>query len=370
MPVALDEYPIHQAALSVAAPATTDRNFYDRWYFMGHDRTGEILFIAGMGYYPNVGVKDGFLCVRRGDRQEVVRCSDAYDPATDDRLSPAVNGLRIEVLEPLQRVRFVADTDEHGMGADLTWDGSFAAIDEERHQLLHGVQAIVDTWRFAQVGTWTGELRLGGEPIPVDPGRWVGSRDRSWGRRPIGDSDPPGRPVLGDDYGFWWLYVPVRFDDFAIVLIVQEDGRGHRTLNNAERILPDGSTEQLGWPHVTIHYESATRIPTAADIRLTEPDGKPFDLRVESLGYIPLHVGCGYGGDPDWLNGQWKGPGWTSPAVYDMASPEIRQRVPWGVVDHVGKATIGDLTGWGLFEHGTIGAHAPSGFTDLGSVAP
>lgn len=370
MPVPLDEYPIHQAALSIASAATTDRNFYDRWYFMGHDRTGEILFIAGMGYYPNVGVKDGFLCIRRGDRQDVLRSSDAYDPASDDRLHPQVNGLRIEVDEPLQRVRFIADTDEQGISGELTWEGSFAAVDEERHQLRHGVQAIVDTWRFAQVGTWSGELRLHGERIAVDPGTWVGSRDRSWGRRPIGDSDPAGRPVLADDYGFWWLYVPLRFDDFAILVMAQEDGRGHRTLNHAERIWPDGRIEQLGWPLVKMHYTSGTRIPTAADITLTEPDGKQLELRVESLNYIPLHVGCGYGGDPEWLNGQWKGPAWVSPASYDMTSDEIRARVQWGVVDHVGKATLDGRTGWGLFEHGTIGAHAPSGFTDLGSVAP
>jgi len=370
MPVPLDEYPIHQAALSMAQVVTTDRNFYDRWYFMGHDRTGDIMFIAGMGYYPHAGVKDGFLCVRRGDRQDVLRCSDAYDTATDDRLSPAVCGLRVEVLEPLQRVRFVAATEEHGLAADLTWDGSFVAVDEERHTLRHGTQTIVDTWRFAQVGSWSGQLRLGDDTVGVDPATWVGSRDRSWGRRPIGDSDPPGRPALAADYGFWWLYVPVRFDDFAIVLIVQEDGHGHRTLNHAERILPDGTVEQLGWPRVRMRYQSGTRIPTAAEIELTEPDGAKSMLVVESLGYIPLHVGCGYGGDPDWLNGQWKGEHWVSPASYDMNSPEVMSRVQWGVVDHAGRARLDGKTGWGLFEHGTIGAHRPSGFADLAAVAP
>lgn len=377
MPVPLDEYPIHQAALSMAHVATTDRNFYDRWYFMGHDRSGDIMFIAGMGYYPHAGVKDGFLCVRRGDRQDVVRCSDAYDSGADDRLSPAVCGLRVEVLEPLARVRFVADTDEQGVAADLTWDGSFVAVDEERHTLRQGTQTIVDTWRFAQVGTWSGEVRLGGDTVVVDPDTWVGSRDRSWGRRPIGDSDPAGRPPMppgrrarGDGWGFWWLYVPVRFDDFAIVLILQEEGDGHRTLNHAERILPDGTIEQLGWPRITMHYQPGTRIPTAAQIELTEPDGDTSTLVVESLGYIPLHVGCGYGGDTDWLNGQWKGERWISPVSYDMTSPEVMKRVQWGVVDHVGKASLNGQTGWGLFEHGTIGAHRPSGFADLGAVAP
>ena len=40
------------------------------------------------------------------------------------------------------------------------------------------------------------------------------------------------------------------------------------------------------------------------------------------------------------------------------------------MIDHVGKATIDGQVGWGLFEHGTIGRHDPSGFTDFASVAP
>ena len=40
-----------------------------------------------------------------------------------------VGPYRIEVLEPLQRVRLVCDGAEHGIGFDLTWEGSFAAVD-------------------------------------------------------------------------------------------------------------------------------------------------------------------------------------------------------------------------------------------------
>ena len=43
------------------------------------------------------------------------------------------------------------------------------------------------------------------------------------------------------------------FDDYAIMLIAQEDGSGHRTLNDAVRMHPDGRIEQLGWPRVRDH---------------------------------------------------------------------------------------------------------------------
>src|SRR5918992_2462641 len=98
MPVPLDEYPIHQAPLSMAYVASSDRNFYDRSYFNAHDRTGDVFLITGLGVYPNLGVIDAYATVRRGDRQWAVRFSDALG---DDRLDQRVGGYRVEVLEPL-----------------------------------------------------------------------------------------------------------------------------------------------------------------------------------------------------------------------------------------------------------------------------
>ncbi len=52
-----DEFPIHQLPQPIAWPGSSDRNFYDRSYFNAHDRTGDIFLITGIGYYPNLGVK-------------------------------------------------------------------------------------------------------------------------------------------------------------------------------------------------------------------------------------------------------------------------------------------------------------------------
>ena len=48
----------------------------------------------------------------------------------------------------------------------------------------------------------------------------------------------------------------------------------------------------------------------------------------------------------------------------------------FGVIDHVGRAVwLEDgkdpqVEGWGLFEHGALGRHDPSGFTDWFTLAP
>ena len=82
--------------------------------------------ISGIGYYPNLGVKDAFLLVRRGDVQTAVHLSCAMD---QDRLNQHVGNYRVEVIEPLHRLRIVLDETE-GIAADLTWDGLFDVVQE------------------------------------------------------------------------------------------------------------------------------------------------------------------------------------------------------------------------------------------------
>ena len=364
-PVALDEYPIHQTPLSMARVATSDRNFYDRCYFNAHDRTGDLFLITGLGVYPNLGVTDAFALVRRGDAQHAVRFSDAL---AERSLDAQVGGYRIEVLEPLRRIRVVCESDE--LSFDLVWDGSFPAVLEQPHTLLTGNRVTLDANRFAQLGTWSGTLSVGGSDIEVDPATWVGSRDRSWGIRPSGEQAPPGRAAEEPMEGFWWLYVPIRFDEFALIVIVQESPDGYRTLNDATRVFADGRVEQLGWPRVELEYRSGTRIPERARLHLTTPSGEPLLVEVESLLPVALHIGGGYGADPDWTHGQWMGRGWSRSDRYDLTDPAIAGRIPWGVIDHVGRATCAGQTGWGLFEHASLGRHDPTGFTDWMSVAP
>ena len=62
----------------------------------------------------------------------------------------------------------------------------------------------------------------------------------------------------------------------------------------------------------------------------------------------------------------------------DIADPRFAERLRSQSTDSTPEsfpypgipATCDGAEGWGLFEHATIGRHDPSGFTDLGSVAP
>src|ERR1700726_759883 len=124
-----DEYPVHQVRQPIAPAGSSDRNFYDRSYFNAHDRTRNIFLITGIGYYPKLRVKDAVILVGRGDVQTAVHLCDAID---QDRLHQHVNGYRVEVVEPLHPLRVVMAETE-GIAVDLTWDGLFDVVQEQRH---------------------------------------------------------------------------------------------------------------------------------------------------------------------------------------------------------------------------------------------
>ncbi|MCR5976581.1 hypothetical protein GDN83_02215 [Gordonia jinghuaiqii] len=364
-PHRLDEYPVHQGPLSMGRTMTTDRNFYDRNYFNAQNRDGGTFLVTGFGVYPNLGVVDAFATVRKNDRQLAVRFSDALDERSTDSV---VGGYRIEVIEPLSKVRVICEHDD--MSFDITWDGSFDAVLEELHINMGGPRPILEATRFAQVGTWAGTLSVFGEDMTVDPSIWLGSRDRSWGIRPSGDADPAGRTADEPREGHWWTYVPLRFDDFMVIIIAQEDPDGYRTLNTASRVFPDGRVEQLGWPRFEIDYKSGTRMPVHCRVHLTTPKGEPLVIDVEPKTHINLNRGCGYVGDPDWGHGMWKGRNWSSSEEYDLQSQDYLTMLPYGTLDHVARATCNGQEGWGLFEHAALGRYDPSGFVGWVDMAP
>ncbi|WP_314253728.1 hypothetical protein [Streptomyces sp. DSM 40907] len=371
-PVALDEYPIHQAPLSMKHVVSGDRNAYDRCIFHVFDHAGRAVLILGLGVYPNAGVIDAYATLRVGDELLAVRASDAL---TDDRMNLSVGPLSITVDVPLKQLtlRCAADpADPHGLSYDITWTAEFPAVWEPHHVQRRGDRLMLEGRRFVQAGQVTGTIRAKGEEHTLTPGEWTGTRDRSWGVRPI-PGEEGGRAA--EEYrpeGFHWLWIPVRFEDRFVMVIAQEDADGHRTLNEAVQVFPEGSGRhdvQLGWPHTEIRYRPGSRHPERAVVHLTDPSRKPLELGVEILNSSPLAVGAGYPPAGDWQHGTWQGRGWSDRRVYDLSDPAAHPMAAFGVTDHSARFTLDGQIGHGIFEHGSFGRHDPSGFADYSSVA-
>jgi hypothetical protein len=349
-----DDYPIHQASEPIRHAATSDRNFYDRYYFNVHGCSDELFMVMGMGCYPNLGTQDAFAVVRRGDAHRVVRASKPLV----DRMDTTVGPFRIEVVEPLRRVRFVLEPTEHHISFDLSWEGSIEAFEEPRQYIRRHGRVLFDSIRFAQTGYWSGTLTVDDETIDVTPDRWWGTRDRSWGIRPVGEAEPAG--IRGDEGQMtgMWNYAPMQFDDHSILYICNEHDDGARVLEEAVRIWRDPArdVEWLGRPEHQHTFAPGTRFVTHSVLSFPEAPGGGFDVEITPLTHCYVMVGTGYGIDADWRHGMYQGPELVVQGLdLDMQTDADRM---FGIVDNSARFVLSGpgaptqgQAGYGLHEY-------------------
>ena len=365
-----DDYPVHQASEYVRHPAASDRNFYDRYYFNLHSSSDEYFAVMGLGQYPNLGVTDAFCALTRGRGQHIVRASQPLG----DRADVSVGPIRIEVIEPLRKLRMVIEPNQSGVAMDVTWTGSVEAFEEPRQYLRSRGTVIFDTQRFAQLGRWEGTLTVDGADLAVTPDRCGGSRDRSWGVRPVGEKQPDGIRLATPTMAGMWNYMPADFGDHSVIYMCHEKPDGRRELEEAVRVWsdPNRPPDWLGrpeWRHDTI---VGTRLLAGSTIAFPDgPDG-PFEMRVTPLLANFVSIGTGYGIDDDWRHGMWQG---EEPVVQALALDvdEIRPLAQYGLVDSVARfgyddPARGPQEGYGLYEHGFFGPFPQLGLTQRGDL--
>jgi hypothetical protein len=359
-----DDYPVHQAPEFIAHPGTSDRNFYDRYYFNMHPCSDEWFAIFGFGVYPNLGVVDAFVDVRRGDAQHIVRASAPLR----DRGDLAVGPFRITVLEPLHRLRFQVEPTEHSVAMDATWEGHTPAMPEPRQYLRSKGRVVFDTQRLAQTGRWSGALSVGGDTLALAPDHCWGVRDRSWGIRPVGEPEADGIRQGELVLSGMWNYFPMQFDDHAIMYICHERDDGQRPLVQAERVWvdPDRPLDELGPVEHAHHLVPGTRVIDRSVLRFPESD---LEITCSPLLANYVSLGTGYGIDADWRHGMYHGP---EPVVQGLVLEvdDIKGLAQYGIVDHVARFSYRGAVGYGLLEHGFFGPYRRYGLADGGMGAP
>ncbi|MDH3753857.1 MAG: hypothetical protein OEU32_08285 [Acidimicrobiia bacterium] len=359
-----DDYPVHQAAEYVAHPATSDRNFYDRYYFNMHGSDGQVFAIFGLGQYPNLGVTDAFVAVGDVERHRVVRASRPIG----DRADTAVGPIRVEIIEPLRSLRVLCEDNDHGVAMDVRWEAAIPAFEEPRQYLRSEGRVVFDTQRFAQVGRWAGSLTYGDTTVDVTPDRWMGTRDRSWGVRPVGEREPDAIRQGVNVMSGMWNYFPMQFDDHAIFYMLNETDTGIRQLEEAVRVWSDPARghEWLGRPEHEHRFVSGTRLLAGSTLRMPEA-GIEIECTPLLANYVA--IGTGYGADDDWRHGMYHGPELVVQGR-DFAVDEIKGLGQYVLVDHVGRFSYDGLVGHGLYEHGFWGPFERYGLTDGAAVAP
>jgi hypothetical protein len=364
-----DDYPIHQTPEPIAQPASSDRNVYDRYWFNGYARDGEFYFGIGMGVYPNRGILDcGFSIVRDGVQHAFHASSRMPGERSETRVGP----FAIEVTEPMKRIRVRLDPNETGIDCDLEFGARTACVEEGRQTHVANGRCIMDATRFAQFGTWRGQIRYAGTTLRIDPARVLGTKDRSWGVRPVGEPEPGGAPARGLPQ-FFFLWAPIHWDDRCTHFGLFQDADGRPWHQDGALVPVYGSPDDV--PGVIdpgieivpeldarIVYLPGTRRAASAEIALLRRTGERLDIQLEPLLCFRMK-GIGYQ-HPDWAHGVWKGElaiggeSWRCDDLDPLALENLH-------VQQVVRARTGSQEGVGVLEQMAIGPHAPSGFREL-----
>lgn len=356
-----DDFPIHQTSEPIAY-AGTDRNFYDRYFFNGYSAAqgDKAFFAAAMGFYPHLNIADAAFVVVRNGVEIALHASRWLNM---ERMDLNVGPIGIEVAEPLKVLRLHVDSAEHRIKADITFTARAEPIEEPRFIRRNGPRTFMDYTRLTQNGRYTGWIEVDGVRESVDG--FVGTRDRSWGVRPVGarDSQDLAPPVLPQ---FFWLWSPTNFETGGFFFHTNDDEHG-APWNRRAVWQPDGTAgRHIDDPEVSVRWRSGTRHAAEAVVTLQSKE------QTRTITYTPFYnffmLGLGYG-HPTWSHGLNHGA--LAVEREDLVLADVDPRMP----HHLHVQALCDVTyqegdgppmkGRGVFEQLALGPHAPSGFKQM-----
>jgi hypothetical protein len=295
----LDDTLWHQLPTTFDHVGTSDPRFFDRYWFAVYDPAGGTAMQFTIGLYNNMNVMDGGCVVVRGTTQYSLRTSRALRPDFE----PVVGPMRVEVEEPLQRLRLVAERGEHPIALDVVWNAILPPEEERPHfERIRG-RAAQDYQRFNQVGVADGWIEAGGERIAVE--RWWTARDHSWGVRPgIGIVEPETGDASERPAGSLFCFLFFSTDKIAGHVQLSERG-GHEYLTGLIRRRDAGSDDMhVETAQLSLTVSPGTRRFDHAALNGRFADGREFELDLGPLGATIAMPGLGYGG---WNDGKGLG---------------------------------------------------------------
>jgi len=365
-----DDYPIHQTPDPIAMPASSDPDVYERYWFNGYSSDASMYFGIGVATYPHLGLSDASISIVLDGHQHSFHASARSSEEPSDM---TVGPLHLAILEPMRSCSITLAENDTGWSGELTFEGRTANIHEPRHQWMNGTRRVMDTTRFAQLGRWSGWLEFEGQRTEIDPGQVLGTKDRSWGLRPVGGGDTRAAPAApGNDVGLFFLWAPLHFDDLGAHFQLFEDVHG-RVVHNVGALMPayesiedlpgveDPDTRHTRDLNHMLSFGTENRMVQGATLSMTTiDDGTTHEIALEKVLTFRMK-GIGYS-HPEWGHGNWIDElalGSESWALDEIDETEWENQH----VQHLVKARMGDREGIGVLEQIIFGPYAPYGFT-------
>lgn len=363
MITSFDDYPIHQTWQPVAHPESGDPGHYDRYFFNGYKKDGSLFFALAMGLYPNRHVMDAAFSIIVNGEQINLRTSAR---ANDDRMKcTAIGPIVVEIIEPLVRHKITINSPEHGIRGELEFTATSLPYEEAPFLTIAGNRQTMHYTRLTQLGEWNGFVEVDGTRHSVTAADCVGSRDRSWGIRNVGERVQLGAPGSAPPQ-FFWLWAPVCFEGFGTVFDVNEFADGERWHQSGARLIGRDTIQHAHHVSYKFDWEKGTRRAQSFDLTYEFANSSAqmtftpiVHFQMSGLGY--LH--------PEWGHGFWKGELAVTSDRFSLPvdNPLEPHFLHVQTLSKVACTTSDGAThqGIGVLETLVIGAHEPSGFTGL-----
>jgi hypothetical protein len=285
-----------------------------------------------------------------------------------DRTETRVGPLSVEIVEPLRITRVRADAADLGIAADVAFTARTVALEEPRQTMTNGTRLMMDSTRLTQWGTWAGEIATGADVIRFDS--LYGTKDRSWGVRPVGQAAGGAPDTTAPQIFFLWA--PINFADRCTHFLCFERANGDRIVGSQavlDVIGPGDPTwgaderiEHLAGTVADVRWANGLRRSEGATLRLLRHDGGEERIELEPLLTFRMR-GIGYS-HPTWGHGQWHGDNAVGSEEHKVE--ELDNVEPWNIhVQQVMRARNGDREGLGVLEQLAFGDHGPSGLKGI-----
>lgn len=223
---AMDEHFVHQIPEPMLNVATHHQHWRESLFFVAHptDAVGDCVILT-MAHFPARGEMDSLQLGIVGGQPAVARHAR---PAGDTPHEMVVGPVRIDVMEPFQKLRLTVADDPAAPGAlDLTFEARTPHYGLRRGTMKAGHEIVWDQSHMVQSGWFYGRVTpRGGAPLVVDG--WWGQRDHSWGIR-----DHARCP--------FWMWLAIQLPDGMLSVWNWE-------LANGARIYTDGCWAPAGGP--------------------------------------------------------------------------------------------------------------------------
>jgi hypothetical protein len=272
-----------------------------------------------------------------------------------------VGPIRISVDAPLERISLSIAENDGPLRAELCFTARHFPIEEPRFIRRTGTRLFMDYTRMTQNGHWSGWVEENG--VRRDAQGWAGTRDRSWGIRPVGapESQPPAEGALGQ---FFWIWTPMNFARQSVFFHSNDDAAGEPWNRRAVIVADGGSERHFAAPGFELDWERGTRRIAGAHIALSPA----CSLTLRPMGPVFAMSGLGYT-HPVWGHGRDHGP---DPVVAHDAMAAAERA--WGdpLALHIQALVHAELVdgdqraaGMGVLEQFFLGPHTASGLSGL-----